>query len=186
MGARHLTSSCTPLELYSIFNGPQAGKGGIILKPQPKIKLLERVRQIIRLKNYSYSTEKSYIYWIKRFIIFHNKRHPKDMGESEIEKFLSHLAVERNVAASTQNQALCSLVFLYKTVLAVDLDSPIVPIRAKRSKRLLLAMRRVAARMSDIGSLRLPGSGQFIFLIYNLAETSFSATGSNGMNWRWT
>jgi integron integrase len=58
------------------------------------------------------------------------------MGESEIEKFLSHLAVERNVAASTQNQALCSLIFLYKTVLGVDLDSPIIPIRAKRPKRL--------------------------------------------------
>jgi hypothetical protein len=71
------------------------------MKPRPKTKLLDRVRQAIRLKNYSYSTEKAYVYWVKRYIIFHDIRHPKTMGEREIEKFLSHLAVERNVSAST-------------------------------------------------------------------------------------
>jgi hypothetical protein len=71
------------------------------MKLQPKIKLLDRVRQAIRLKNYSYSTEKAYVYWAKRFILFNNKWHPKTMGGPEIEKFLSYLAVERNVSAST-------------------------------------------------------------------------------------
>lgn len=106
------------------------------MKLQPKIKLIDRVRQTIRLKNYSYSTEKAYVYWIKRFILFHNKRHPKTIGCPEIETFLSYLAVERNVAASTQNQALCALLFLYRDVLGVELDSPIVSVRAKRPKRL--------------------------------------------------
>jgi len=106
------------------------------MKLQPKIKLIDRVRQTIRLKNYTYSTEKAYVYWIKRFILFHNKRHPKTMGCPEIETFLSYLAVERNVAASTQNQALCALLFLYRDVLGVELDSPIVSVRAKRPKRL--------------------------------------------------
>ena len=87
------------------------------MKLQPKIKLVDRVRQAIRLKNYSYSTEKAYVYGVKRFILFHNKRHPETMGGPEIEKFLSYLAVERNVSASTQNQALCALLFLYRDVL---------------------------------------------------------------------
>jgi len=103
---------------------------------QHKIRLLDRVRQAIRLKNYSYSTEKAYVSWIKRFILFHNKRHPKTMGGPEIETFLSYLVVERNISASTQNQALCALLFLYREVLGVELNSPIVSVRAKRPKRL--------------------------------------------------
>jgi len=106
------------------------------MKSQPKIKLLDRVRQAIRLKNYSYSTEKSYVYWSRRYILFHDKRHPKTMGEQEIEKFLSYLAVERNISASTQNQALCALLFLYQDVLGINLDFPINSVRAKRPKRL--------------------------------------------------
>jgi site-specific recombinase XerD len=105
------------------------------LKTKPRTKLLDRVRQTIRLKNYSYATEKSYIYWIKRFIFFHEKRHPEMMGEVEIERFLNHLATERNVSASTQNQAFCALIFLYRNVLGMDLSSPIIPIRAKRPQR---------------------------------------------------
>jgi integron integrase len=112
------------------------------MKPQPKIKLLDRVRHAIRLKNYSYSTEKAYVYWIRRFILFHDKRHPETMGGPEVEKFLSYLAVERNVSASTQNQALCALLFLYQGVLRVELDSPINSIRAKRSKRLPTVLTR--------------------------------------------
>ena len=112
------------------------------MKPQPKIKLLDRVRHAIRLKNYSYSTEKAYVYWIRRFILFHDKRHPETMGGPEIEKFLSYLAVERNVSASTQNQALCALLFLYQGVLRVELDSPINSIRAKRPKRLPTVLTR--------------------------------------------
>jgi hypothetical protein len=68
-----------------------------------KPRLLDQVRQVIRIKHYSLRTEESYINWIKRFIFFHNKKHPKDMGEKEITRFLSHLAVNRNISASTQN-----------------------------------------------------------------------------------
>ncbi|MFZ1396417.1 MAG: phage integrase N-terminal SAM-like domain-containing protein, partial [Candidatus Promineifilaceae bacterium] len=66
-----------------------------------KIKLLDQVRQKIRLKGYSYQTEKTYVDWIKRFILFHQKRHPSEMGKDEVEAFLTHLAVDRDVAAST-------------------------------------------------------------------------------------
>ncbi len=117
------------------------------MKLQPKIRLLDRVRQVIRLKNYSYSTEKAYVYWIKRFILFHNKRHPKTIGEPEIETFLSHLAVERNVSASTQNQAFCALLFLYREVLGVELDSPIISVRAKRPKRLPTVLTRPEVKL---------------------------------------
>ncbi len=83
---------------------------------KPK-KLLDQVRDKLRLKNYSYATEKTYIGWIRRYIFFHQKRHPADMGKAEIEAFLTHLAVEGNVAPSTQNQALHALLFLYRDVL---------------------------------------------------------------------
>ena len=85
---------------------------------QPR--LLDQVRQRIRTRNYSIRTEKSYIDWIRRFILFHDKRHPREMGIVEVEQFLTNLAVERNVAASTQNQALSAILFLYKEVLEVD------------------------------------------------------------------
>jgi len=68
-----------------------------------KRKLLDRVRDNIRLKNYSYRTEQAYVHWVKRYIFYHQKRHPEEMGKVEVEAFLTHLAVERNVAASTQN-----------------------------------------------------------------------------------
>ena len=80
----------------------------------PQKRLLDRVRDAIRLKHYSIRTEATYIDWIKRYILFHHKRHPQQMGASEIEAFLTHLAVDRNVAASTQNQALSALLFLYR------------------------------------------------------------------------
>lgn len=85
-------------------------------KKKPK-KLLDQVRDAIRLKNYSYRTEQTYIQWIKRFIFFHGKKHPKEMGKEEIAQFLTNLAVEGNVAASTQNQALSALLFLYNQVI---------------------------------------------------------------------
>lgn len=87
-----------------------------------KPKLLDQVRQTIRVKNYSYRTEKSYVYWIKKYILFHGKRHPNDMGAPEIEAFLTHLAVEQHVAASTQNQALSALLFLYREVLKMPIE----------------------------------------------------------------
>lgn len=86
--------------------------------PAPtKPKLLDQIRQRIRTKHYSQSTEKAYVQWIKQFILFHNKRHPREMGEKEISEFLSYLAVQRRVASSTQNQALCAILFLYRQVL---------------------------------------------------------------------
>jgi integron integrase len=104
------------------------------MEPTPK-KLLDQVRDAIRLKHYSIRTEQAYVTWIKRYIYFHNVRHPAEMGTAEIQAFLTHLAVEGNVAASTQNQALSALLFLYKEVLHQDLG-PIDALRAKKSKRL--------------------------------------------------
>jgi integron integrase len=101
-----------------------------------KPRLLDQVRDKLRFKHYSYRTEQSYIAWIKRFIFFHDKRHPNTMGEKEIESFLTHLAVKRNVAASTQNQALCALLFLYKEVLGRELAWLESMQRAKRPSRL--------------------------------------------------
>jgi len=94
------------------------------MEKRPK-KLLDRVRDAIRRKHYSIRTEEAYVSWIKRYIFFHNKRHPKDMGAAEIEAFLTHLAVNQHVAASTQNQALSALLFLYREVLKQELDRPI-------------------------------------------------------------
>src|ERR1044072_2216387 len=82
---------------------------------QPK--LLDRVRQTIRRKHYSLRTEAAYVDWIKRYVYFHRKKHPAEMGAPEMEQFLNYLAVDRKVAASTQNQALSALVFLYREVL---------------------------------------------------------------------
>jgi integron integrase len=102
---------------------------------RPK-KLLDQVRDAIRLKHYSYRTEQTYVDWIHRFVLFHNKRHPKEMGKGEIEAFLTHLAVQRRVAASTQNQALCALIFLYRYVLQQEVDLSIDAVRAKQSRYL--------------------------------------------------
>lgn len=89
--------------------------------PQPP-RLFDRVRETVRRKHYSFRTEQSYLHWIRRYIHFHKKRHPREMGEAEIGAFLTHLAVERRVSASTQNQALNALLFLYKQVLGRDIS----------------------------------------------------------------
>jgi integron integrase len=101
-----------------------------------KRKLLDQVRDAIRTRHYSYRTEEAYAGWIRRFILFHHKRHPAEMGKAEIEQFLTSLAVERNVAASTQNQALAALLFLYKDVLEFDPGWLDDVVRAKRPARL--------------------------------------------------
>jgi hypothetical protein len=87
----------------------------------PKPKLLDQVRQGIRTRHYSPKTEESYIHWIKRFIFFHNKRHPAEMGEAEIGRFLSSLATDSHVSASTQNQALNALLFFYREILKKEI-----------------------------------------------------------------
>ncbi|MFP4346518.1 MAG: integron integrase [Anaerolineales bacterium] len=102
-----------------------------------KKKLLDRVSEAIQLKHYSPRTEEAYISWIRRFILFHDKRHPREMGAAEIEEFLTYLAVERDVAASTQNQALYALLFLYREVLRKELDEQTIDaVRAKKPRRL--------------------------------------------------
>ena len=105
-------------------------------------RLLDRVRNVIRCKHYSIRTEQSYVDWIKRYIYFHNKRHPKDMGESHISDFLTYLAVKKKVASSTQNQAMCALVFLYREVLKKDIGDFEGLIRAKKTQKLPVVFTR--------------------------------------------
>ena len=110
----------------------------ILPAPTPVIKpkLLDQVRDTIRLKHYSFRTEQIYVDWIRRFILFHNKRHPQEMAEPEVTEFLTHLARVGNVAASTQNQALSALLFLYKDVLKVEIGWLGNVERAKRPPKL--------------------------------------------------
>ncbi len=105
-------------------------------------KLLDQVRDKIRLKHYSIRTEQAYTDWIKRFILHFGKRHPRDMGATEVEQFLTHLAVNGRVAASTQNQAKCALLFLYKEVLAIELPWLDNVEQAKTPKRLPVVLNR--------------------------------------------
>ena len=104
--------------------------------PPRQPKLLERMRIHLRTRHYSIRTEEAYVDWARRFIVFHGKRHPRDMGVAEVEAFLSHLAVERHVSASTQNQAKAALLYLYKQVLEIDLPWLNEVVQAKRPKRL--------------------------------------------------
>ena len=108
--------------------------------------LLEQVRAAIRFKHYSLRTEQSYLDWIKRFILFHGKRHPKTLGAAEVRAFLTHLAVEGKVAASTQNQAQSALLFLYRQVLRLDLPFLNDVERAKRPRKLPVVLTRPEAK----------------------------------------
>jgi len=136
------------------------------MQPKPK-KLLDRVRDAIRVKHYAYRTEKTYVDWIERFIRFHKLRHPAEMNTPEIEAFLTHLAVERNVSPSTQNQALSALLFLYRHVLNIELTGRIDAVRAKKEKHLPTVLTKeevhlVINRMSGLHQLMaqlLYGSG---------------------------
>jgi integron integrase len=103
---------------------------------EPKTKLLDQVRDAIRLRHLSLRTEEAYLGWIRRFILFHHKRHPKDMGAEEVQAFLCHLAVHVRVAASTQNVALNALLFLYRYVLRQPWPEPAPIAHAKRPRRL--------------------------------------------------
>ena len=112
-------------------------------RPSP---FLDEVRNAIRLRHYSIRTEQAYVDWIRRFIFFHGKRHPREMAEVEVRSFLTHLAVARNVAASTQNQALNALVFLYKIVLGRPLGEISEVVRAKKPQRLPVVLTRDEVR----------------------------------------
>jgi len=113
----------------------------------PPTRLLDRVRQAIRVRHYSPRTEESYIGWLKRFIVFHKRRHPDEMGEAEIEAFLTFLADEGKVSASTQNQALAAILFLYRNVLDRQLNWIELAVRAKPPERLPVVLTRQEVRL---------------------------------------
>jgi len=121
-------------------------------------RLMDQVREVLRYHHYGKRTEEAYVRWIRGFIYFHNKQHPKDMGKADIEAYLSYLAVEQNVAASTQNQAFSALLFLYKQVLDLPFADDIAPIRSKKPVRLPVVLSqqeivRLLACMSDESGL---------------------------------
>lgn len=123
-----------------------------------KPRLLDQVRNAIRVRHYSYRTEQQYVHWVRRYIIFHGRRHPAGMGGQEVEAFLSHLATDRNVAAATQAQALAALLFLYKAVLNLDLPWLNSVVRARRPKHTPVVLtrsevRRVLAQMPGVHGL---------------------------------
>ena len=136
------------------------------MEQKPK-KLLDQVRDALRLKNYAYSTEKSYVDWIERYIRFHKLRHPRQMNAPEIEAFLTDLTVKQNVSPSTQNQALSALLFLYRHVLHIELDGRINIVWAERDKRIPVVLtksevQQVIAKMSSLHQTQaklLYGSG---------------------------
>lgn len=99
-------------------------------------RLMDKVRETLRLKHYSSKTEETYVHWTRsvRFVRFHKLRHPREMGDAEVQAFLAHLAVRQKVSASTQNQALSALLFLYREVLQIDLTVQFETVGAKRSK----------------------------------------------------
>ncbi len=103
---------------------------------------LNLVRQAIRVRHYSLRTEKAYVQWAKQFILLHNKKHPENMVEPEVEKFLTYLACSRHVSASTQNQALNALVFVYKNVLQRPLGQIVNVVRARKSRKLPVVLTR--------------------------------------------
>ena len=122
---------------FAVIDGGLNFKSGVESLPTtPKPKLLEQVSQAIRTRHYSDRTEKAYVHWIKRYIFFHNKRHPQEMAEAEIAGFLSSLATVRRVSASTQNQAFNALLFLYNEVLSKKIGLIDGVVRAKRPQRL--------------------------------------------------
>ncbi len=135
--------------------------------PPKDKKLLDLLSEVIRIKHYSYRTEQTYREWVKRYILFHGKRHPKEMGIPEIQAFLAHLAIQKHVSASTQNQALSAILFLYRHVLHIPIELPPDTIRAEKSKTLPTVLtpaeaRAVITRMQGISKLMtqiLYGSG---------------------------
>lgn len=129
---------------------------------QPK--LLDRVRHAIRVRHYSRRTEEAYVYWIRRYIVFHGKAHPSTLSASEISAFLTWLAVRQHVSASTQNQALSALLFLYKQVLSVEIALVPPVVRARTPERLPVVLSR-----DEVGAIlkQLTGTERlFVMLLY--------------------
>lgn len=123
-------------------------------------KLLDRVREALRVRHLSLRTEKAYLQWIRRYVLFHEKRHPSEMGEKEVNGFLTYLAVQRRVSPSTQTQALCALIFLYRIVLDKELGELEGLVRAKRTRRLPVVLtqdevRRAITHLQGVDHLLL-------------------------------
>jgi integron integrase len=116
------------------------------LVPNPKLRLREQLREVVRFKQFSLRTGEAYWNWIRQFIFFHSKRHPREMGKTEVEAFLSHLATQRNVAVATQNQALNALLFLYRNVLHQPLETLGAIERPRRLPRLPTVLSRPEAK----------------------------------------
>jgi site-specific recombinase XerD len=114
--------------------------------PPPRPRLLDRVRAGLRIRHYSRRTEEAYVAWIRRYVLFHGKRHPIEMGAAELTRFLTSLAVDGKVAASTQNQALSALLFLYRQVLEVEVPWLDDVVRAKRPHHLPVVLTREEVR----------------------------------------
>jgi integron integrase len=123
--------------------------------PQPK-KLLDRYSEALRNLHYSLRTERTYSGWVRQYILYHNKRHPSEMGPAEINEFITHLVNQKSISASTQNQAISAILFLYRNVLQIDLDeTALLPIRPGRPKRVPTVLsrqeaKRVIARMDGV------------------------------------
>ena len=132
---------------------PQTPLGRFI--PNPKLKFMEQCREVMRFRRLALRSEQAYLEWIKRFIFFHGKRHPKDMGVAEVRAFLTHLANERHVSASTQNQAFNALLFLYRHVLDRDLEFVEGFERARRSPRVPVVLTK-----AETGRLLGGGAGE--------------------------
>jgi len=128
----------------------------------PRPKLLDRVRHAIRTRHYSPRTEEAYIHWIRRYIVFHEKQHPSTLSAPDISRFLTWLAVERHVSASTQNQALSALLFLYKVVLAIEVGAVPPVVRARTPERLPVVLSR-----DEIGALlkQLTGTERLVVML---------------------
>jgi integron integrase len=131
------------------------------------MKLLDQVREKIRFKHYSLSTEETYVAWIKQFILYHHKQHPSGMGAAHIEQFLTYLATQRNISASTQNQALSALLFLYRDVLNIDLPWVGEFARSKVPRRLpvVLTQAEVAQMLTHARAAPAP-YGLILQLLY--------------------
>jgi site-specific recombinase XerD len=119
--------------------------------------LLDDLRDAIRVRHYSRRTEEAYIGWVRRFILFSGKRHPRDIGEPEVQAFLTYLAAQRQVSASTQNQALSAILFLYRDVLKVDDFSLDLAVRARKRERLPIAA--IWRGITVVGMFDVAGEG---------------------------
>ncbi|MBU4001090.1 MAG: phage integrase N-terminal SAM-like domain-containing protein [Proteobacteria bacterium] len=141
-------------------------------KPDPKLKLMDQVRQVLRYHHYALNTERRYCEWILRYIKFHGgKTHPTQMGKTEIEAFLSHMATHDHVSASTQRQALNAIIFLYRHVLDKPVEDQLDPVRAKKYRRPPVVMtqsevQRVLANMQGTHLLMGYNRDVYVFMLF--------------------